>query len=149
MIPIGNGFIGELNFSVKLLERITEFYCHVFFTKIPSNYLTFYWRTSLKINLTKKIYVAQYSVAPFSRNKLLIMKYFSFRITFWVILRCVSFCLDNLWSKVNVENNCIWNFIKMVNYCLYIPLCFNGPLITYQAYSNGVSSTWNGQTWPQ
>ena len=59
---------------------------------------------------------------------------------FWVNSRCVSYCLDNIWGDVVEETpSHFWNFIEMLSFCFYIPLCISGPLITFKEYKTGVS----------
>ena len=64
----------------------------------------------------------------------------STKIMFWVNCRCVSYCLDNIGRDVVEETTShFWNFIEMLSFCFYIPLCITGPLITFTEYKKGVS----------
>lgn len=66
-------------------------------------------------------------------------KYISTVIMFWVNSRCVSYCLDNIWGDVVEETpSHFWNFIEMLSFCFYIPLCISGPLITFKEYKKGM-----------
>ena len=60
----------------------------------------------------------------------------------WINSRCVSFCLDHIWKNVSMEagETKLWKFVKMIAFCLYLPNCINGPLITYEDYYRGVSN---------
>ena len=66
------------------------------------------------------------------------LDYIFHQILIWVNLRCVSYCLDNIWGDVEENPSTIWNFLEMLSYCFYLPVCISGPLINFQEYKKGV-----------
>ena len=53
----------------------------------------------------------------------------------WLNLRCISFCLDRIWTKViplsKLEMD---SFIQMLAYCFYIPVNISGPIILFRDF---------------
>lgn len=57
----------------------------------------------------------------------------------WTHMRCLSFTLDKV-VEVNYTID-VRNCINLLGYCFYLPTLFMGPLILYEAFHEGVSST--------
>merc|ERR1719239_2075871 len=58
----------------------------------------------------------------------------------WINARCVSFCLDRVWGRVDRESTIFTSFINIIAYCFYLPLCIMGPLITSKQFKEGMLS---------
>ena len=52
----------------------------------------------------------------------------------WINARCVSFCLDRHWSRVERETSLVSAFIMLTAYCFYLPLGIMGPLVTSKKF---------------
>jgi len=48
----------------------------------------------------------------------------------WINARCVSFCLDRLWGRVEREASLTSGFFMLTAFCFYLPLGIMGPLVT-------------------
>ncbi|RZF43068.1 hypothetical protein LSTR_LSTR001246 [Laodelphax striatellus] len=55
----------------------------------------------------------------------------------WILLKCISFCLDHINAKKSTENN-FDVFITLLGYTFYLPLFFLGPFMMYEDYEKGV-----------
>ena len=52
----------------------------------------------------------------------------------WINARCVSFCLDRHWSRVERETSLAAGFTMLTAYCFYLPLGIMGPLVTSKKF---------------
>ena len=52
----------------------------------------------------------------------------------WINARCVSFCLDRYWSRVERETSLVEGFTMLTAYCFYLPLGIMGPLVTSKKF---------------
>ena len=55
----------------------------------------------------------------------------------WINARCVSFCLDRYWGRVDREASLVEGFIMLTAYCFYLPLGIMGPLVTSKKFKEG------------
>ena len=54
----------------------------------------------------------------------------------WVNARCVSFCLDRIWGRVEREQSLLSGFIMLSAFCFYLPLGIMGPLVTSKKFKD-------------
>ena len=52
----------------------------------------------------------------------------------WINARCVSFCLDRYWARVERETGLVEGFTMLTAYCFYLPLGIMGPLVTSKKF---------------
>ena len=52
----------------------------------------------------------------------------------WINARCVSFCLDRQWGRVEREPSMGASFVMMTAFCFYLPLGIMGPLVTSKKF---------------
>ena len=52
----------------------------------------------------------------------------------WINARCVSYCLDRIWGRVEREEGVISGLVMLSAYCFYLPLGIMGPLVTSQKF---------------
>ena len=55
----------------------------------------------------------------------------------WINARCVSFCLDRYWGRVERETDLMTGFAMLTAYCFYLPLGIMGPLVTSKKFKDG------------
>ena len=55
----------------------------------------------------------------------------------WINARCVSFCLDRYWGRVERETDLTTGFAMLTAYCFYLPLGIMGPLVTSKKFKDG------------
>ena len=55
----------------------------------------------------------------------------------WINARCVSFCLDRYWGRVEREPSLVEGFTMLTAYCFYLPLGIMGPLVTSKKFKEG------------
>ena len=55
----------------------------------------------------------------------------------WINARCVSFCLDRYWGRVERETDLMAGFAMLTAYCFYLPLGIMGPLVTSKKFKDG------------
>ena len=52
----------------------------------------------------------------------------------WINARCVSFCLDRFWQRVEREPSLVTAFTMLTAFCFYLPLGVMGPLVTSKKF---------------
>lgn len=54
----------------------------------------------------------------------------------WILLRCISFCIDYVDNENSSNNNPsrIETIVNMLSYILYVPLLYTGPVILYEEF---------------
>ena len=57
---------------------------------------------------------------------------------YWVISRCISYCLDRIWKEVKPsEKGKLHDLIEMFAYCFYLPINMSGPIIIHKEFHEG------------
>lgn len=54
----------------------------------------------------------------------------------WINARCVSYCLDRIWGRVQREEGVISGLVMLSAYCFYLPLGIMGPLVTSKKFKD-------------
>ena len=58
----------------------------------------------------------------------------------WINARCVSYCLDRIWGRVEREEGLLSGFVMLSAYCFYLPLGIMGPLVTSKKFKESFIS---------
>ena len=59
----------------------------------------------------------------------------------WINARCVSFCLDRYWGRVERETSIVKDFTMLTAFCFYLPLGIMGPLVTSRKFKESTERT--------
>ena len=54
----------------------------------------------------------------------------------WINARCVSYCLDRIWGRVEREEGVMSGLVMLTAYCFYLPLGIMGPLVTSKKFKD-------------
>ncbi|XP_077537823.1 protein-cysteine N-palmitoyltransferase Rasp-like [Haemaphysalis longicornis] len=63
---------------------------------------------------------------------------------YWTVLRCSSFCLDSIWSQESSaaerRHRRMPDYLKTLDYAIYLPPLFMGPLQNYEDYVSAMEA---------
>lgn len=58
----------------------------------------------------------------------------------WILLRCISFCIDYIDNKDSNNMSKSQTLLNMLSYVMYLPVLYSGPVILYKDFKKSFSS---------
>jgi len=105
-----------------------------------SNKAIVVWSVAMIYMQCKEYYPLNEFYRYFSNESWYFEGYLTMIALAWINARCVSFCLDRIWGRVDCESTILASLVNIIAYCFYLPLCIMGPLITSKQFKEGMLS---------